>query len=45
MKKTVGEAGLFKGNLIVLSDYIKYCSDKYVFSEFDMDKKKKILND
>lgn len=45
MKKTIGETGLGKNNFIVLSDFIRFCSDKYLFSEFDMDKKKNILND
>ncbi|EAR94381.2 EF hand protein (macronuclear) [Tetrahymena thermophila SB210] len=44
-KSTVGEAGVGKSNYPVLQDYIRFCSDKYNYSEFDIDKKKKILND
>jgi len=44
-KSTVGEAGVGRSNYPVLQDYIRFCSDKYSFSEFDTDKKKKILND
>lgn len=44
-KSTVGEASVGKSGYVVLEDYIRLCSDKYTYSEFNVDKKKKILND
>jgi hypothetical protein len=45
-KSTVGEVGSGNSHAYpVLSDYIRLCSEKYVYEEFDTEKKKRILND